>query len=113
MSSKTKSLKRGDIIWLNFDPTKGNEQKGFRPAVILSPEKYNKVAPLVQVAPITSKVKGYPFEVEISSKKVKGAVLVDHLRAIDPKKRKVKPTGEKVKPATIKEIQRKIALLLL
>jgi len=53
---------RGDVILLSFDPTLGHEQAGFRPAVVLSPEIYNKASGLCLVCPITTSIKGYPFE---------------------------------------------------
>jgi mRNA interferase MazF len=56
---------RGDIIWLDFDPQTGHEQKGRRPAVVLSPKMYNQKTNLAILCPITSKEKGYPFEVQI------------------------------------------------
>jgi mRNA interferase MazF len=81
---------RGDIVWLNFTPQAGHEQKGTRPALVLSPEKYNKKTGLAICCPITSHIKGYPFEVVFSGKKIKGAVLSDHLKNLDWKVRKAK-----------------------
>ena len=57
--------RRGDAIWLNFDPQSGHEQKGRRPALVLSPESYNRKTGLAILCPITSQIKGYPFEVEL------------------------------------------------
>ena len=56
---------RGDIVWLNFNPQAGHEQAGKRPAIVLSPKEYNKKTSLIIGCPITSKIKGYPFEVDI------------------------------------------------
>lgn len=81
---------RGDIIWLNFTPQAGHEKMGTRPALVLSPEKYNKKTRLAVCCPITSSVKGYPFEVVVSGKKINGAVLSDHLKNLDWKTRKAK-----------------------
>ena len=66
---------RGDLIWLNFDPQTGHEQSGKRPAIVLSPGKYNSKTGLLLACPITSKVKGYPFEVALQSKKIEGGVF--------------------------------------
>ncbi len=82
---------RGDIILLSFDPTLGHEQAGFRPAVVLSPEIYNKVSGLCLVCPITTKVKGYPFEVPLDgAKKTSGVALADQVRSIDWQVRKIR-----------------------
>ena len=90
MVAKTKEYipDRGDIVWLNFNPTRGHEQKGKRPALVLSPKIYNKHAELALLAPITSTVKGYPFEVLVSTKVIKGVILADQLRSVDWVERK-------------------------
>ena len=82
---------RGDIVWLNFDPTKGREQAGHRPAFIVSPASFNRASNLAFLCPITKQVKGFSFEVPFTSitGKITGAVLVHHLRSIDWKVRKV------------------------
>jgi len=74
---------KGDIVWLNFDPQAGHEQKGKRPALILSPVEYNKKTGLVIFCPITNQIKGYPFEVNIGSKKISGVVLSDQMKSLD------------------------------
>ena len=79
---------KGDVVWISFDPRIGREQKGRRPALVLSPRTYNQRAGLALVCPVTSHEKGYPFEVALSEKKVKGAVLADHIHSFDWKKRK-------------------------
>ena len=75
---------RGDLIWLDFDPRAGHDQAGRRPALVLSAASYNDKTSLALVCPITSQVKGYPFEVEIpAGSKVRGAVLADHVKSLD------------------------------
>jgi mRNA interferase MazF len=75
---------RGDIIWLEFNPQAGPEQAGHKPAFVLSPKAYNAQSGLSLVCPITSKVKGYVFEVPIpSGLPVNGVVLTDQIRSID------------------------------
>ncbi|TFH28875.1 MAG: endoribonuclease MazF [Myxococcales bacterium] len=75
---------RGDLVWLSFDPQAGREQDGRRPAVVLSPRAYNTKTNLAVCCPITSKVKGYPFEVVIpEGLPVKGVVLSDQLKSLD------------------------------
>ena len=82
---------RGDIILLSFDPTLGHEQAGFRPAVVLSPAIYNKASGLCLVCPITTGIKGYPFEVSLEgAKKTSGVALSDQVRSIDWQARKIK-----------------------
>lgn len=79
---------RGDIVWLSFHPVRGHEEKGRRPAIVLSPKRYNSRAGLALVCPITSKVKGYPFEVALVDGKILGVILADQLRAVDWRARK-------------------------
>jgi mRNA interferase MazF len=68
----------GDLVWLTFDPQAEHEQRGRRPALVLSPRAYNVKARLAIVCPITNHVKGYPFEVPLPpSGKIVGAVLAD------------------------------------
>ena len=80
---------RGDTVWLDFDPQAGHEQAGRRPALVLSPESYNRLVGLALVCPITNKRKGYPFEVVIpDGVNVTGTVLADQVRSIDWKIRR-------------------------
>jgi hypothetical protein len=68
--------RRGDLVWLSFDPQAGHEQAGRRPAFVLSPETYNRKAGLFLACPVTSKVKGYPFEVVLpDGSDVSGVIL--------------------------------------
>jgi mRNA interferase MazF len=73
---------RGDIVWLNFNPRVGHEQSGKRPALVISPKEYNEKVGLALFCPITSKEKGYPFEIKIDIKnKIKGVILRTNLKA--------------------------------
>jgi mRNA interferase MazF len=75
---------RGDLVWLDFDPQSGREQAGHRPALVLSPAAYNRVSGLALVCPVTSRVKGYPFEVVLpDGLPVGGVILADHLKSVD------------------------------
>ena len=75
---------RGDIVWLGFTPQAGREQAGHRPALVLSPRTYNRKTSLALMCPITSRVKGYPFEVTLpSSSTVSGVVLADQIKSLD------------------------------
>lgn len=85
---------RGDIAWMLMDPTSGHEQAGHRQVVVLSPREYNQPSGLALVIPITSRAKGYPFEVEVVvPKKTDGVALCDQLRTIDHRARKLKKIG--------------------
>ena len=80
---------RGDLVWLDFHPQAGHEQKGRRPAVVLSPKSYNSKSLLAWVCPVTSKAKGYPFEVPLpEGLVVDGVILVDQLRSLDYRQRR-------------------------
>jgi len=79
---------RGDIIWLDFNPQIGSEQKGRRPALVISPLTYNKKVGLVIVMPITSQVKNYPFETQIPNVNLtNGVILTDQIKSLDWRKR--------------------------
>jgi len=81
--------KRGDIVWLSFSPQTGHEQAGCRPALVLSPESYNRKVGLALLCPVTSQLKDYPFEVQIPpGLAVSGAVLSDQVKSLDWKARK-------------------------
>lgn len=84
---------RGDVVWLDFNPSRGHEQSGRRPALVMSPEKYNAKSGLALVCPITSQVKGYPFEVEFKIKTAEGVILADQIRGIDWEQRHAERIG--------------------
>lgn len=80
----------GHLVWLTFDPQSGHEQRGRRPALILSPRAYNSKARLAIACPITSQVKGYPFEVALPpGGKISGVVLADQVKNLDWHARRV------------------------
>lgn len=80
---------RGDIVWLDFVPQAGREKSGRRPALVLSPLSYNRKSGLAVVVPITSKAKGYPFEVKIPGDgQVRGVILSDQIHNFDLKTRR-------------------------
>ena len=75
---------RGDAVWLNFNSQSGHEQAGRRPALVLSPEEYNRKTGLAIFCPITSQIKGYPFEVKLpAGLPVTGVVLADQVKSLD------------------------------
>lgn len=100
----------GDLIWVDFDPTKGSEQAGHRPAVVLSPFLYNNKTGLCLCVPCTTKPKSYPFEVELSGER--GSVaLADQVKSIAWRVRGATKKG-KVSDHELQLIRAKIKTLL-
>lgn len=85
---------RGDLVWLQFNPQAGHEQAGHRPALVISPNSYNRRVGLAICCPVTSHVKGYPFEVLLpQGLAVEGAILTDQIKSLDWRVRKAKRIG--------------------
>lgn len=104
--------RRGDIVWLAFTPHAGHEQAGRRPAVVLSPVAYNKKVGLALVCPITTQVKGYPFEVPLpGGLEVSGVILADQVKSVDWKARGARLCCA-APEATVTEALRKLAPLI-
>lgn len=103
---------RGELVMVSLDPVKGHEQGKRRPCVVLSSTLYNGRSSCLVVAPVTSKVKGYPFEVSIEAGSVRGAVLVDQLRTLDTKARGLVSIGVSVSFSELHLIQAKLDALL-
>ncbi len=102
----------GDIVWIDFSPQTGREQAGRRPALVLSPQLYNEKVGLMIVCPITSKSKGYPFEVPLpEGLAVSGAVLSDHVKSLDWKVRGASVVDQ-VPRDTLKQVLAKLKALL-
>jgi mRNA interferase MazF len=103
---------RRDIVFLNFDPTKGHEQRGHRPALVLSPISYNRKTSLALFMPITNKQKGYPFEVVLPAElKTQGVVLADQIKCLDWRDRNIEFV-EVAPESLIEAVQAKIEPLL-
>src|SRR3989475_10179911 len=82
---------RGDLVWLEFNPQAGHEQAGRRPALVISPGAYNRRVGLALCCPITSQVKGYPFEVKLpAGLPITGVVLSDQVKSLDWRARQAK-----------------------
>lgn len=101
----------GDIVWIDFSPTRGHEQSNIRPALVLSTQAYNEKTNLAVLCPVTSVAKDYPFEVELISKKVTGVVLADHIRSVDWRERGARYIS-KVSEATLLEVREKLTTLI-
>ena len=103
---------RGDVVWITLNPQAGHEQAGRRPVVILSPHAYNTKVGLALLCPITSQVKGYPFEVAIpEGLPVAGVILSDHIKSLDWLTRKAEWVCS-LPPKTIAEVLAKSQTLL-
>ena len=94
---------QGDIVVLTFDPQSGHEQKGRRPAVIISNKVFNKHLGLAYACPITNSKRDFPFHVEVGSEQITGFIMVEQMKSIDYKSRKIKFI-EKANQETINEI---------
>jgi mRNA interferase MazF len=103
---------RGDAVWIDFDPQAGHEQAGRRPALVLSPASYNHKVGLAIFCPITSRIKGYPFEVAIpKEQKISGVILSDQVKSLDWKKRNT-AFITKVPIPTVEDVIAKLKTLL-
>ena len=102
----TKAPAQGKIIWIDFNPQSGYEQAGRRPALVVSQTAYNQRIGRAFVCPISSKIKGYPFEVPIQTASVSGVVLSDHLKNLDWQARGTTCTGEFVRSVDLQKVWR-------
>ena len=103
---------RGDVVWLQFNPQAGHEQAGRRPALVISPRSYNGRVGLAVFCPLTSRTKGYPFEVELPpGGKAEGAVLADQLKSLDWRVRQAEKYDQ-VTQEVMSEVVAKIGALV-
>lgn len=103
---------RGDLVFIDCDPQAGHEQAGRRPALVLSPRSYNEKLSLALLCPITSKVKRYPFEVELPpGLNLFGVVLSDQVRCFDWKERNI-AFKDKAPPLLLEHVIAKLSTLI-
>lgn len=103
---------RGDVVWLTFTPQAGHEQAGRRPAVVLSPQAYNRKVGLAILCPITNQVKGYPFEVPLPADiAVSGVILSDQVKSLDWRARDAQFIA-RLPAGTLAEVLHKLNTLL-
>ncbi len=100
----------GDIVWLNFTPQAGREQAGHRPALVVSPAAYNGRTSLMICCPLTTQIKGYPFEVLLSGTP-QSVVLADQMKSLDWRVRQAKRKS-RVSPEELAEVRAKILALI-
>ena len=105
---------QGDLVWFDFDPQAGHEQGGRRPALVLSPKAYNQLIGLALVCPITSRQKGYPFEVKLPDDlPIAGVILSDHVKSQDWRARHAELIGKLDETTLAAALQRANKLLQL
>ena len=100
----------GDVVWIDFNPQAGHEQAGHRLALVLSPASYNRKTSLMICCPLTTQVKGYPFEVGLGDQ-MGGAVLSDQVKSLDWRSRNARRKG-KVSVAQLAEVREKVHALI-
>ena len=101
-----------DVVWLQFDPQAGHEQAGHRPAVVLSPAAYNSKTGLMVCCPMTTRIKGHPFEVRVDVAGVESAILSDQVKSLDWKIRRARKRGE-ISQDAMRHVRAKLKALLL
>jgi len=103
---------RGEVVWVTLNPQAGHEQAGRRPAVVLSPAAYNGKVGLAILCPITTQIKGYPFEVPIpAGLAVTGAILADQVKSLDWRVREAELICT-LPVKTVSQVLRKLSVLL-
>ena len=102
---------QGDVIWLQFDPQADHEQAGRRPALVISPERYNRITGLLVCCPVTSKIKNYPFEVSVELGDSQSVVLSDQVKSLDWTIRGAE-FFQKASVETLNQVQGKLKALL-
>lgn len=100
----------GDIVWLQFNPQAGHEQADNRPAVVLSPAAYNRRTGLMLCCPMTTQIKGYPFEVVVGVDR-ESAVLSDQVKSVDWRARGAEFKG-RVEAGVLSEVRRRAIALI-
>jgi mRNA interferase MazF len=100
----------GDLVWLQFNPQAGHEQAGHRPALVLTPARYNSARGMMLCCPMTSRIKGYAFEVVVTTDPP-SAVLADQIESLDWRARRAVRRGN-VSTAVLAEVRAKIKALL-
>ena len=102
---------RGDLVWIELNPQAGHEQAGRRPALVVSPASYNDRVGLALLCPVTTQVKGYPFEVLLPKGPIRGAVLSDQVRSLDWRARKA-DRAARASTEVVDEVLGKLGTLL-
>ena len=101
----------GDVVWLEFDPQTGHEQAGHRPALVISPASYNGKSGLMLCCPMTTKIKGYPFEVLTEVEGGSSVIIADQVKSLDWRARNAKKKDE-VPPEVLRQVRGRILSLI-
>ena len=101
----------GDVVWLQFNPQAGHEQAGHRPALVISPASYNSRVGLAICCPLTTALKGYPFEVQVEVDGVPAAILSDQVKSLDWRARQARLKST-VSPEVMAHVRAKLNALL-
>jgi len=106
------TVDRGDLVWMDFNPQRGHEQAGRRPALVISPATYNGVSNCAIVCPVTSNRAPWPWKVALpEGGEITGAVLVDQIKSIDCEARRMSASGHNVDQEVLDEVLAKLATL--
>lgn len=102
---------KGDLVWLEFNPQAGHEQNGHRPAICISQKLYNQKTGMALFCPVTSQIKGYPFEVVLTGHSINGCILSDQVKNLDYNQRKCTYI-EKASPLEISQVVENLKLMI-
>ena len=103
---------RGDLVWISLNPQTGHEEAGRRPALVVSPLEYNRRVGLAILCPVTSRPKGYPFEVALPDNlEISGVVLADQIKSLDWRAREAQIACKAPEPITAEVLGKVVALL--
>jgi mRNA interferase MazF len=103
----------GDLVWTDFDPTRGREQAGRRPALVVSPAAFTENTGFVLVCPITSRIRPFPTSVVLpDGLPIAGEILLSHLRSLDALARPIRRVGAAVPAATAAEVRAKLGAMI-
>ncbi len=112
MVDEPRTPERGDLVWISLNPQAGHEQAGRRPALVVSPGPYNDRVGLLLCCPVTSRVKGYPFEVALPPQSpITGVVLSDQVKSLDWRARRAEVAAT-APTAVVREVLAKLGTLL-
>ena len=109
MSERVYVPNAGDLVWTDFDPIRGREQAGRRPALVISSARFTENTSLAVVCPITSRVRPFPTSVVLPAQlSISGEILVSHVRSLDIEARPIRFAGSAVPPEIAQLVRAKL-----